>query len=123
MTRRDAIIPRLESLLAMLLRYGTWLASGLIGVGVTLALLHALPATDTPSSLGLRLITAGIVCFILLPVCRVAIMLVVFIVERDFRFVAIAAAVLAIILAGFALGTRSAKTQPHAGSSATHPAK
>ena len=124
MSRNGAIIPRLESLLAVLLRYGTWLASGLIAIGVALALLQTQSGAGEPSSSwGMRLITAGIVCFILLPVFRVAIMLIVFIVERDFRFVAIAATVLAIILAGFALGTCSTKTQPRSGSTATLPGK
>jgi uncharacterized membrane protein len=44
------------------------------------------------------------VLFILLPTCRVLLMLLVFIRERDFRFASIAATVLAMILLGIVLG-------------------
>jgi len=46
----------------------------------------------------------GIVLFILLPILRVFLMLVVFVRERDFRFAFISGVVLAIILLGIFLG-------------------
>jgi len=78
--------------LADLLHYGTWLASIAIGAG------WALRST--------RIETIGIALFILLPTLRVLLMLLVFLRERDYRFTAIAALVLAIILLGFAVGMR-----------------
>jgi uncharacterized membrane protein len=87
---------RLEELLARVLRYGTWLASAAIGLGFALALIDGNP--------NMRIATLGIVLFILLPVLRVLLMLLFFIRDRDFRFTALAALVLAIILAGILLG-------------------
>jgi uncharacterized membrane protein len=86
----------LEGVLANVLQYGTWLASAAIVAGLALAL--------TGSRMGTHDITIGIALFILLPVLRVAVMLVVFLRERDYRFSAIAATVLTIIGVGFALG-------------------
>jgi len=54
---------------------------------------------------GTRIISAGILLLIVLPVLRVLLMLIVFVRERDFRFGAIAMLVLAIILLGSVLGT------------------
>ena len=54
----------------------------------------------------MRLVTIGIALFILLPVLRVVLMLIVFLRERDYRFSAIAALVLTILLVGFVVGTR-----------------
>jgi uncharacterized membrane protein len=97
--------PRLERLLAAVLQYGTWLASGVIALGLALALIggpadpHALPMLT-----GAHVVTAGIALLILLPVLRVALMLIVFVLERDYRFGAIAALVLMIIALGIVLG-------------------
>lgn len=88
--------PRLEQTLGMLLRYGTLLASCVIAVGLALAL--GVGAT------GLRVATAGLVLFILLPVVRVAAMLILFLRAREYRFGAIAALVMSIILLSFFLG-------------------
>ena len=46
----------------------------------------------------------GIALFILLPILRVLLMLLVFIHERDFRFAFISGMVLAVILLGILLG-------------------
>ena len=54
----------------------------------------------------MRLVKIGIALFLLLPVLRVVLMLIVFLRERDYRFRAIAALVLTILLVGFVLGTR-----------------
>jgi uncharacterized membrane protein len=97
--------PGLERLLAVVLHYGTWLASAVIALGLVLA------AAGSPN-LGMlsstHIVTAGIAMFILLPILRVAVMLIVFVLERDYRFGAIAALVLAIIGLGIALGMAKA---------------
>src|SRR3546814_20358434 len=59
---------------------------------------------------GIDIITAGIVLLILLPAFRVALMLIAFLRDRDYRFAVIAALVLIIIFAGFVLGLRTAGT-------------
>jgi uncharacterized membrane protein len=96
-THRDRII-------AGLLWYGTWLASALIAAGMTL---HALQRFTGPLALGLSrhaFVTAGVAVFILLPVARVALMLIIFLRERDYAYSAISAFVLAIIAAGITFG-------------------
>lgn len=85
-------IPHQEQAIANLLRYGTWLASALIAAGLLLAL--AYPAD------GHGAMKIGIAVFILLPVIRVALMLALFLRERDYTYAAIAALVLSIIAAG-----------------------
>jgi uncharacterized membrane protein len=87
--------PRLESLLAGLLRYGTWLASGVIGLGLVM------PLIELP---GKPVVASGVALFIALPALRVVLMLAVFIRERDHRLVAVTAVVLITILAGFVIG-------------------
>jgi uncharacterized membrane protein len=87
--------PRLESLLAGLLGYGTWLASGVIGLGLVM------PLTGLS---GTHVVAAGVALFIALPALRVLLMLAVFIRERDNRLVAVTAVVLMTILAGLAIG-------------------
>jgi uncharacterized membrane protein len=90
---------RLEELLATFLRYGAWLASAAIGLGFVLALIGSNSRLRNLAILpNMGIATVGIVLFILLPVLRVLLMLLVFIRERDFRFVFIAGLVLAIIL-------------------------
>jgi uncharacterized membrane protein len=92
----------LESLLAEVLDYGCWIASAAITVGLVLAL----SAHHLAVLANMHLVTIGIALFILLPVLRVVLMLIVFLRERDYRFSAIAALVLTILLVGFVLGTR-----------------
>jgi uncharacterized membrane protein len=87
---------RLESLLGGLLRYGTWIASIAIALGLGAGLIDP--------RLGTRIATAGIALFILLPSLRVLLMIFVFGRERDYRFALIAALVLTIIVLGILLG-------------------
>jgi uncharacterized membrane protein len=93
---------RLEMLLAGLLQYGTWLASAVIMAGLAVAWMKH-------DSTSMRMVTAGIACFLLLPVMRVLVMLIAFIRERDGRFILIAATVLMVIFAGVVLGLRMAR--------------
>ena len=84
---------RLESLVAGLLRYGTWLASVVIGAGLVMEGLS-----------GIRIVWSGVALFIALPVLRMLTMLVVFVLHRDYRLVAVTAVVLVTILAGVVIG-------------------
>ena len=98
---------RLEELLAALLRNGSWLASAAIGLGFALALIDSRFGTRNLAFLpNMRVATLGIVLFILLPVLRVLLMLLVFIHEGDSRLAVAAGLVLAIILLGIVLGFR-----------------
>jgi hypothetical protein len=99
---RTEPVPGLETLLAAWLRYGTWIASVLTAAGLAIAMLH--PAR-------VDVVMAGIAVFIFLPVSRVAVMLIYFARERDYRFAGIAGVVLAVILLGLAVGRHSVSTR------------
>ena len=88
---------RLELRLAMMLSVGTWAASVLIGLGLMLPC--ALAWNNT--------VMAGVTIFILLPVLRVILMLIVFWRARDFPFAAVSALVLIVIALGFVAGSLS----------------
>src|ERR1700741_3580862 len=91
---------RRDQIIAALLWYGTWCASALIAGGMALGMRQH--SADSPG-LGLsghQLVKAGVALFILLPVARVALMLTIFLRERDYAYVLIAALVLSIIAAG-----------------------
>ena len=94
----------LERLLARTLRHGTRLATAIIAVGLVVAALqrnlfepHHIPSGKQP------IVSAGLGLFVLLPMVRVCLMLISFVRQRDYRFGAIAALVLAIIFVGLAL--------------------
>jgi uncharacterized membrane protein len=94
----DALPRHLERQLGRLLHYGTYVVSTVIALGLALAV--------ASGAFGMRVATAGIVLFILLPVVRVAVMLVFFLRAGDYRFGAIAALVMLIILFSCFIGTR-----------------
>lgn len=95
---------RHDGLIAALLWYGTLLASAVIGAGILLAAAHALDPALEMSAIGYGLIKIGVVIFILLPVSRVMLMMILFLQARDYVYMAIAALVLAIIGAGVLIG-------------------
>ena len=84
-----------ELLLAGLLRYGTWLASGVTGLGLAMSLAGAE---------GTSVVAAGVALFIALPVLRVLVMLGAFVLNKDYRLVLVAAVVLMTILASLVIG-------------------
>lgn len=88
----------LENLLGALLHYGTLAASGIIAVGLALGI--------AAEPLGMYFATAGIALFILLPALRVAAMLIFFLRAADYRYGAIAALVLFIMVVSFFIGAR-----------------
>jgi uncharacterized membrane protein YraQ (UPF0718 family) len=92
---------RQDNLLAWLLRLGTWTACVLVigGASASLPALSTYPLFAAIAGLGLA--KAGIAVLILLPVTRVALMLVLFLKDRDYAHMAIAALVLAIIATGY----------------------
>jgi uncharacterized membrane protein len=96
--------PQPEWLLAGLLRYGTWLASGVTGLGLAMSLAGVE---------GAPVVATGVALFIALPVLRVLVMLGVFIVDQDYRFVLVATVVLITILAGLVIGLSLSNSPAH----------
>ncbi|WP_260854680.1 DUF1634 domain-containing protein [Paraburkholderia sp. BCC1884] len=105
-SRRDAATgAHLERWLANLLHYGTWLAASTIAIGLVMASAAAwAPRGSAGAAVGMRIMSAGIALFILLPIMRLILMLGVFVRQRDYRFGAIAALVLAIVATGLLIG-------------------
>jgi uncharacterized membrane protein len=100
-------MPQLDRWLAALLQYGTWIACAVIGAGLLLTAAAGAGMWQAKQApWGTSLITAGVGLFVLLPIARVTLMLVIFARQRNRRYVAIAATVLTIIAAGCLLGIR-----------------
>jgi uncharacterized membrane protein len=97
-------VVRGELLLAGLLRCGTWLASGVTGLGLAMSLAGAE---------GNFVVSAGVALFIALPVLRVLVMLAAFILNQDYRLVISAAVVLMALLAGLVIGLSTSKPLAH----------
>jgi len=95
MSREAISAPQPELLLAGLLRYGTWLASGVTGMGLAMSLVGVK---------GAPMVAAGVALFIALPILRVLVMLGAFIHNQDYRLAIVATVVLMTILAGLAIG-------------------
>lgn len=93
-------LERGDQIIAGLLWYGTWFASALIAVGVLLTAVEPLQDSLVVPLSGHDAVKAGVAVFILLPVARVALMLIIFLHERDYPYIAISALVLAIIATG-----------------------
>jgi uncharacterized membrane protein len=89
---------RIESVLARALAFGTWFITAVISVGLLLSFLPA------GMPYGSQVVMAGIGLFILLPITRVILMLALFLRIREYKFAGVAAFVLAIIFASFAIG-------------------
>jgi uncharacterized membrane protein len=104
MSREAVKAPQTELLLAGLLRYGTWLASGVTGLGLAMSLAGVE---------GTYVVAAGVALFTALPVLRVLVMLGAFILNQDYRLVIVAAVVLMTILAGLVIGLSSSNPLAH----------
>ena len=95
---------RLEEMLAAFLRYGSWIGSSVIGLGFVLGLTGSHSPARFQAGVPHQMARVGIAVFILLPILRVLLMLIVFVRERDFQFACIAGSVLAIVLLGVVVG-------------------
>ncbi|NPX93922.1 DUF1634 domain-containing protein [Pseudomonas aeruginosa] len=91
---------RRDQIIAGLLWYGTWFASALIGAGVLLTAVEPFLVSIVLPLTGYAVVKVGIAVFILLPVARVALMLIIFVRERDYAYITIATLVLTVIAAG-----------------------
>ncbi len=101
----QARLRRMEGILSGLLRYGALFACVVLLLGMVLSATGPMLTSQALSGTGRYCLAGGIIFLITLPVLRVAIMAIIFLVERDYRFAAISVAVLLIISVGFALGT------------------
>ena len=104
MSKEAVKAPQPELLLAGVLRYGTWLASGVTGLGLAMSLVGVE---------GTSVVAAGVALFIALPVLRVLVMLGAFIVDQDYRLVLVATVVLTTILAGLVIGLSLSNSPAH----------
>ena len=104
MSKEAVKAPQPEWLLAGLLRYGTWLASGVTGLGLALSFVGVEGAHG---------VAAGVALFIALPVLRVLVMLGAFLLNQDYRLVIVAAVVLMTVLAGLVIGLSSSNPLAH----------
>lgn len=95
---------RHDGIIAGLLWYGTLIASAVIMIGIIFGAAAQMANTPGLTHTGYALIKLGVVIFVLLPIIRVALMLVMFAHARDYIYTAIAALVLAIIGVGILLG-------------------
>jgi uncharacterized membrane protein len=95
MSQETVKAPQPELLLAGLLGYGTWLASGVTGLGLAMSLV-GVEGTDV--------VAAGVALFIALPVLRVLVMLGAFIIHQDHLLVIVATVVLVTIVASLVIG-------------------
>jgi uncharacterized membrane protein len=89
----------MEDILSGLLRYGALFASAWLACGMALSAIGSFMPGAAHACFAI-----GIVLLIALPVLRVAIMMMIFLLEKDYRFAVISAAVLCIIALGFVLG-------------------
>ncbi len=103
MTPGDDNVERRERIIAALLWYGTWIASIIIAVGIILGALPDFAQLLPPGFSGYNIVKTGVVLLIFLPVARVALMLAIFLRERDYVYMAISGLVLAIIAIGIVL--------------------
>lgn len=104
MNRPACHYERRDRVIAGLLWYGTWIASAVIAAGMALDALQRFGYPLVPDAGGHGVVKAGVALFILLPVARVALMLSIFLRERDYAYTLISALVLAIIAAGIVVG-------------------
>jgi hypothetical protein len=100
MKSEAVLYERRDQVIAGLLWHGTWLACALIAAGLFLKVVGPLPASLALPFTGYAVMKAGVAVFIFLPVARVALMLAIFLRERDYVYTVIAALVLAMIAAG-----------------------
>lgn len=80
------------------LRGGVWLCAGLLGLGIAVGLVPGAMSQST------ALIQIGTAALILLPICRVALTLILCLRNRDYTFVGITGFVLTILLIGLIFG-------------------
>lgn len=103
MSERDEALRVLEGTLATALRQGTRIATGVVAAG----LLVAAFASSGRATWSMGVVNAGILLFIMLPTARVVLMMLAFLKDRDYRFAAIAAGVLTIIVLGLLTAART----------------
>ena len=101
-----------EKAIAIVLRYGALLATVVMAVGITLTLVHGIPATigeSRPVHLELlveqvlrlepvAIIELGILLLLFTPIARIVIAVIGFALERQWKYVAISLGVLAVVL-------------------------
>ncbi|MGK9086619.1 DUF1634 domain-containing protein [Brucella intermedia] len=90
-------LERRDYVIAGLLCYGTWFATAMIAVGVILTAVKPFLGSLVLPLSGFSAVKAGVAVLIFLPVARLALMLILFLRDRDHVYTAITALVLAVI--------------------------
>ncbi len=121
-TERDALVRQAELVISNVLRGGVLLSAAIILVGVVMfyARYYATngrgvvnrPFPHTLATVGqglahadpLAVVALGLLLLLLTPVMRVAVSIVAFMLERDWRYVVITTIVLIILIVSFLLG-------------------
>ena len=112
-----------ELMVSVVLRTGVIVSAAVIVVGIIMLVFHGLAgltggiatAMNFPPTFGavlsgvakldpVSVITLGLLLMIITPVTRVAVSIIAFAMERDWRYVAITTVVLIVLLVSFALG-------------------
>ena len=118
---REALVRQAELIISHVLRGGVLLSAAIILAGVVLLYLrafaaegseavsafpHTLPSVEQGLAHGdpLAIIVLGLLVLLATPVVRVAVSIVAFLLERDWRYVIITSLVLLILLLSFVLG-------------------
>jgi uncharacterized membrane protein len=111
----------MDTAITTLLRTGVLLSVGIIAVGMVIAFVHdpvsfsTSPRAHFPNTIGEviagvrdgsgeAVMMAGLLVLIATPVARVALSIVIFVIERDRLYAAITAAVFVILMVAFAVG-------------------
>lgn len=117
MSAKPEKLLRAESLIGNFLRYGVLLCLAVIGAGLAMrlaggagnaafleALTHGRAAFAEPKVAADRVISLGLMMLISLPVLRVALTTLIFLLEKDWAFFVITLVVLTVLLSGIMLG-------------------
>ena len=111
----------MDNAITTLLRIGVLLSVGIIAVGIVIAFVHdpvsfsTSPGPHFPNTIGEviagarhgsgeAVMLAGLLVLIATPVARVALSIVIFVIERDRLYAAITTAVFVILMIAFAVG-------------------
>lgn len=114
-TQEGSQILQMEDFISSVLRWGVLLSAAVIGIGVVMAVLRGISASDYPTTMlgvitgvaalnPLSIIDLGLLLLIATPVIRVAMSAAVFFYEKDYHYVLITLFVLAVLLLSFMLG-------------------
>ncbi|HWI61246.1 MAG TPA: DUF1634 domain-containing protein [Symbiobacteriaceae bacterium] len=96
MEGKQSRVESIELILARLLRIGSMMAAGLMGVGIVMLALGL--------ASGSLVVTAGLVVLVSTPILRVSVAMIVFLRERDYLFALFCLVVIGALFVGMLIG-------------------